>query len=303
MSRWFRPAVIALCAAPMVLATSSALAGDPVFEMISDGKGKKELLTYRPSKGDKQQVSIRIDMNQKMDMDGFSLPEMQMPGMITTMEAEVLDVTPDGNFQTSFLVTGARAEGTAQTPAEIVSAVDTALKEMSNVRFVSTLTSAGVVVASTSELPDDATPEMRKAYADMSRSMDQLGSVLPTTPVGIGASWKVTQALENNGMKVDQVSTYTLQERRGDLATLAVTVQQNGAPQKLEAAGMPPGTQAELKSLTGTATGTIRLDLTRVAPLLSELESKTQFSMNVRAGGQQQTMSTDMTLKMRMTGE
>lgn len=303
MSRWFRPAIIALCAAPALLATPAALAGEPVFEVISQGKGKKEALVYRPTAGDKQTVTVRIDMTQKMSMSGLDLPAMEMPGMVTVMDCEVLEVRPDGSFQTSFLVTEARAEGNDKTPPELVQAVGQALQDTANVRFVSTLSSAGVTLESRSELPEDASPQTVKAFEDMSRGVDQMSSVLPTVPVGIGATWKVTQQLENNGMTVDQVATYTLKERSGDIATIGVAVKQTAERQKLAAASLPPGSQAELLSLSGDATGTIQLDVTKPAPVLSELESKTAFSMEVRAGGQQQQMATDMTLKMRLTGE
>jgi hypothetical protein len=65
---------------------------------------------------------------------------------------------------------------------------------------------------------------MTQMFSDdaLKQSLEQSFRIYPETPVNIGDSWDVKQAIGMNGMSVDNLSTYTLKDVKDGVATLDI---------------------------------------------------------------------------------
>ena len=145
--------------------------------------------------------------------------------------------------------------------------------------------------------PPGASPDMSKQF---DKSMEYAGVPLPTEPVSKGAKWQVTQLVEEQGMKLTQITTYELQELNGNLATLAMTIEQKADAQQLSPAGLPPGATAELVSFNSSGSGTSQLNLSQLLPSQANIGLDMATQMKMSADGQNMEMSMKMDMQMDM---
>ena len=81
----------------------------PVIRLISAGQDPKSALRLQVTKGQKQFVSMTMDMEMKMSLKaGFPLPQQKLPGQKLTLGVTVNDFTATGDvtFETSIVEAG-----------------------------------------------------------------------------------------------------------------------------------------------------------------------------------------------------
>jgi hypothetical protein len=158
-----------------------------------------------------------------------------------------------------------------------------------------TMTDRGIVKSMKLDTAKIADPALQQILS--SSGLEKLSAPLPEEPVGVGARWEVTQTLVANGVRMVQIATYELVALDDSTATLAVTIAQSAAAQKLAPPGMPAGADVSLVGLTGSGTG--RVALTRGALVLyGDIGIMSKLTMDVSAEGQTQRLSTDTDMKV-----
>lgn len=93
---------------------------------------------------------------------------------------------------------------------------------------------------------------------------------LPNVPVGIGAVWEVRRSLRIWSAQVTQVTRYELKDRQGDRLRVAITVQQNAAPQ---VADLNPKLEMHVRGYELRASGQALVDLSVPLALEASMES------------------------------
>ena len=101
-----------------------------------------------------------------------------------------------------------------------------------------------------------------------------LGAVvpLPDEPVGVGATWEVKSVLRLGTATIQQLGRYRLVAADADRLTVEVLVRRIGEPQAADAAGLPPGSIAELVGLFREAKGTLTVSTGDGLPLGGTLD-------------------------------
>jgi hypothetical protein len=151
----------------------------------------------------------------------------------------------------------------------------------------------------TMELPPTIDPQMRQTLENTMQGMDQMSSPLPDEAVGIGAKWELYQQVEQNGMKVDQVTLFELVALEGDKGRLTATVTQKAGQQAINAPGMM-GATAELLKLSSAGSGTIEFDLNHLVPM-SSIAISSDYSVKVDAMGQTQTLDAHLEMSINIS--
>jgi hypothetical protein len=286
--------VVALCSTP-------AFAGAIDLDLISSGSGTKEQLRLKPAVGSTQTMAMTMAMTVGMDIGGQTSPPQPTPPITVTMQAKVEDVAANGDISYEFSIVDASVGGSAALPAEMLAGMRAEMKKMVGMKGHAVITHQGITKEGSFEVPPGADPAMKKTYADMEKSMKQMGAPLPTQPVGIGATWKVTQAVKDQGMSLTNITTYELVERAGTVAKMKVVLKQMADPQALTPEGMPPGTTARLVSLDSNGTGTTSIDLAKILPGDANMAMNMNTKMAWAMGGQSMdvAMKLDMTMTMK----
>src|SRR5690606_18503892 len=158
-------------------------------------------------------------------------------------------ITAAGHIHTEFSRQKTAVLDEPRAPADLVAKLKTMLGTVTNLSGASVVTPRGVVKSATFNMPPDMNPEIQQTMDSMRQQMNQLAVPFPEEAVGAGAKWTVTQQLEQQNMKLQQVATWELAARHGEVIELATTIVQTAPPQAIEAPGMPPGAKVRLERL------------------------------------------------------
>lgn len=273
--------------------------GDDVkVSLLEAGAEPRQALRLKLAKGSSMTAEMIMKMAMKMNLNGMQPPEVPLPPTRMLMKMDVTDAAAD-LFNYTFEVTEAAPMETPGVQPMVMEAMQTALKGTVGLKGKGAVDARGMNKGASFELPPNMDPQTRQLMDGMRDAVGRMSAPLPLEAVGVGGKWKVDQALEQNGMKINQTATYTVTGIAGDQVQLSVEVAMDAPAQEVKAPGMPPGAKMLLESMTGKGTGKTTLNLTRLLPDLAEVSVDTAMKSQVEAMGQKQNMSMDM--KMDVT--
>ena len=100
-------------------------------------------------------------------------------------------------------------------------------------------------------------------------------------------------------MKINQATTYELVSVEGDLLTVKSTVTQSASNQKVQSPAMP-ALKLDLKQMAGTGNSEVKVHLAQLLILQGTIDSHTELSMEMDAGGQKQPVTDKTDLNVRV---
>ncbi len=266
--------------------------------LIEAGAEPRQTLRLKLVKGASMTAEMLMTMQMKMNLNGMQPPEVALPPTRMLMKMDVTDAA-DNLFNYTFEVTEAAPVATEGVQPMVMEAMTTALKGAVGLKGKGAVDARGMNQGASFELPAAMDPQTRQLMDGMRDAVGRMSAPLPEEAIGVGGKWKVDQALEQNGMKINQSATYTITGIEGDVLQLSVDVAMDAPAQEVKAPGMPAGAKMLLESMIGKGTGKTTLNLTRLLPDLAEVNVDTAMKSQVEAMGQKQNMSMDM--KMGVT--
>ncbi len=280
-----------------LVAPQSAWAEEPTIKLLDAGSGDKIELRVGPKKGAKESFEMLMDMDMAMDMGGMGKIPQKLPQMKMVMNATVTDVTSDGIHYDFEL-----AEATVDKEADpmMVSTIQTELDKMVGTKGKVVVSTRGVTQSAKIEAPEGTSTEELAQFDNMQKSMNHASAPFPEEAVGVGAKWTVSSDLKENGIQMTQVVTYTLEKIEGRTVTLSTALVQNAENQPVAADSLPPGSEATLKSIESTGTGSSVIDLDHLFPTKGELAHDMNTRMEVSMQGQKMDLGMDMKLALTM---
>ncbi len=281
---------------------AAAAASGPTVTLVDAGSDPKRALRLKPKAGDTQAASMVMNMDMKMGMGGQKMP-MKLPGMKMNMSVKVDSVNKAGDATYGFKLDSVDVVARDGVDPGVVTAMKQGINGLVGMAGKATVTSRGYATAGELQMPAGANPQMKQMVDSFKQSMDQMSIPLPEEPVGVGAKWKVVQAIDQNGMKIAQTATFEVVKIDGDKVDTKFSLAQTAAPQKIDSKDMPAGADARLKSLKGSGTGTTTFNLAKVMPEASDMTVKSSVSMSMKMGNQEQAMDMDMDVQMIMTSK
>jgi hypothetical protein len=260
----------------------------PDLQIVSAGNEPRRVLRYQAPKGTKQQLEIAVDVELTAgDMGG------PMPTIAMTLALEVQDVLPTGVRLRSTVV-DATARDRDETRV-IPEALSGPLALLKGIVLTTTMTPNGRLYGTKldpgkKQIPDSAKSQL----AALTTSFDQLMMPLPDEAVGVGAVWRNSKPLEQNGLKMIAVNSVALTGIDGDKITFEIDTQVHGDDQTIQQGEL----SVDIKDVTGTGSGKGSIDL-RTLALTSELA--TEFRSAMQAGGEGSATPMKMGIITRVT--
>ena len=246
------------------LAAEGAKASTPKIEIVSTGQGDKRELRFTPQVGSTQTVDFTMAMSMKMD--GPIPMDMDLPGMRLGMKTTVTKVSDDVITYDIEIVDAGVAE---DADPNMKAMVEQQTQTMVGTKGTVTIDPTGKIQSSQFTAPPNAPPDI---VNNLQQSMDGSNVALPDQAVGTGASWTRSETLEENGVIVSQVTTYTVKELTDKGVLLGVSVKQSGNTGPIDDPTLPEGATATIDEFAGKGEGTTRYAFSH--PMISESDLK-----------------------------
>ena len=250
-------------------------------------------LRFHTEVGDTEAMVMTQNITMAVTMGGQSAPPMAMPAFHTHLRMRTTHVDADGAMRREFEVTDLRVDEGHPLSARLQAELD----PLRQLRGWDVIDARGRMVATAYDIPENASPQLRRSLERTQDMMRQLSPPLPEEPVGVGARWRSVSRIEAT-MSMTQSTIYTLEERDGERIRLRIEVEQTADPQQV--ASDQPGVRVDLVSLAGTARGVSSLRLNAMAPQY-EGTASIRLDMKTQAEGQpEQPFLMEMDLSFRI---
>jgi hypothetical protein len=264
------------------------------FEAITPGAEPRQVLRYKPVANTKEVATMTLDMDMKMVFSGTTIPT-KLPSTVMKMETTVTKVDANGDIHYQFRYLDADVKGNASLPGSAINAMRSQMKKLVGLNGTFVVSDRGQLKSSNFQIPKTVDETTRGMLEQMSQSLEQFSSALPSDAVGKGAKWRIVQPLQISGINMVQTSTYELVGVQDGVMTLKTTVAQSANPQVLKQSGLPANVTMQLNSMSSTGQGETVVRLDRLLPTKAALSISSQSEMEVKSTrqGTPMTVSTD----------
>jgi hypothetical protein len=258
----------------------------PDLEIVSAGNEPRQLLRYRVGKDVQQRLELSITVS--LDAGEVGAP---MPTIVLTLAYGVDAVMPSGQMALHGTIEGIRAIETegSQVPA---AAMNGPLATLAGLTIYSVLSPNGRITGSRLDTRGKTVaPELEAQLQSLIRSFESTMMALPDEPVGVGAVWRNSRPVDQNGMKLKAVNSVTVRAIKGDVIEYTLDTDIHGADQSVTQQDVT----IEIKDIVGSGAGKGSIDLGTLA-VTSELAAELRSRMKAAAHDQD---ATSMTMRTR----
>ena len=274
-------------------------AGTTQLKLLEPGAEPRKVLRLHPKPGDKQTLVLTMKMAKDTRLGEMQTPAIKMPVMTLTLDAIVKAVSAEGDISYETHISDA---GIAEDPdvlPQVAELVKSSLGSVKGMSGTCTTSNRGLNKSTDIKLPAGAAPQTRQTMGQMKDAFAQMTLPLPEESIGPGAKWEVKMPLESQGMKINQAATYELVSVEGDLLTVKSTVTQSASNQKVQSPAMP-ALKLDLKQMAGTGNSEVKVNLAQLMISQGMIDSHTELSMEMDAGGQKQPVTDKTDLNVRV---
>lgn len=264
------------------------------LKLLNTGTEPKQQLRLRPAENTKQTAQMTMLIDMEMSVGGQTQPVPDPPSIQMTMESNVTKVDANGDIHVNVSYLDSEVVADASTPPELVSAMQSQMKQLVGMSSSAILDSQGNTKQVNYNFPAGLDPNTKQMMEQMVNSIKQISLPLPSEPVGVGAKWQFPNSVSVNGMTLNPITACELVELKDNVATLQVSIEQQAAPQKFNPPGLPDGTSVDLKSFTSQGNGQVTIALNQILPIRSNMSVHTNMKMAVKDAASQQEMTIDM---------
>lgn len=259
---------------PAPAAVSAPKLDTDAIQLVAPGAEPRHVVRYQLVKGTTATIEMALDTTLVSGGQGGA-----MPTMIFELDMRVEDVASNGSYRFRSTITGVHARDRDGAKVQ-ASQVDGKLDAMSGVAIVGTLATDGQISDARVELGGKTVPDTLAAQlASLAQSMHHIATPLPSEPIGVGAVWKTTRDIDENGLKASSISTVTVRAIDDHTLTLDTASELHGADQQIT----QQNTTIAVSQIGGSGSGHAVVDVSKLA-MNAELESS--FHANMKAMGQ-----------------
>ena len=292
------------------LAQASALAADGAkaesggtqVKLLEAGTEPRKVLRLHPKEGDKQSIIMTMKMAMDMKMGEMQNPPMKLPVMKMTMDATVKSISPDGDISYDIVLSDATIVEDSDVVPQVAEAMKKSIAGVKGLTGNGIISSRGLNKSSDIKVPAGVDPQARQTIEQLKDSVSKITTPLPEEAVGPGAKWQAKMPVKSQGMVIDQTITYELVSIEDERITTRLQLEQHAANQKVQNPSMP-NVKLDLVKMTGNGTGTATLDQSRIVPAEGTLDTHSELSMSMNAGGQKQAMTMKVDLNLQIEGK
>nr|MCU0617577.1 hypothetical protein [Gemmatimonadaceae bacterium] len=178
-------------------ATTPAASPSAGVTLLDAGAAPRRALRYTFTKGASETISMRQQI--------MALPAQTIPAKLMNTKVDVTDGAANGDAEVRVELVRVDLDTVGANPM-MVAQMRPALAPLNGVSMTYRIAPNGQVANLV--FSANTPPEVQAAQA--LGSTEQLSVALPTEPVGVGARWKATRAVQQNGLTLQQEMEYTV---------------------------------------------------------------------------------------------
>jgi hypothetical protein len=272
----------------------------PVVTLLEAGAAPHQPLRLRPEIGVPQAIDMTVSIRSSQTTGGEPMVSQKAPTMRYSMKALVKEIRDNGDFVYEFEYTGVDVVAEEGVDPSMAQMMKHALQMIVGLRGIGVMSDRGFTRSVEFEGRDEMGPVLRQSIESVEQSMQQLVSPFPAEPVGVGASWKVTGAVDQQGITIRQTAILHLAATDGERIEIKVELLHEADPQPLQAPGLPPGASLNIKSYVARGGTEATMRMNRLFPVVSTVAMTSDATLVVDYGVMQQEVvqRTEMTSTM-----
>ncbi len=289
------PAASAGAKTPPTGSAGKAGASGTEVKLLSPGAAPRHKLRYRLAQGKIEKFKLTSATSMTIHLAGRAMPAPAIPTLEMLATIQVGSVSPDGVAKRDLRIQKVQLANPDKVPSAVRHSVEDSLGEMAKLKGHDEIDSRGRLLTSkldTSGLDDGQVKQMMQA---MATAFGEVSAPFPAEAVGKGARWQVSTEVEQMGMKMKQVATYTLEKLDGDHGTTRIELEQSAPGSRIQIPGVPLNVDSELLGMSGTGKGEIQFDLTHSLPE-GHIQTQSHVKVRTKMAGRSQDTQMDMDL-------
>ncbi|MGB7445195.1 MAG: DUF6263 family protein [Coleofasciculaceae cyanobacterium] len=252
----------------------------PQLELLDPGTEAKQELRFQPAVNAKQTAIMVMDMDLTISIAGNSTPKVNLPATEMTMETVVTKVDDNGDIHYQFSYTDVDLVGDESVRPEVREVMREQIRKVIGLSGSVVIDNRGQTKTVNIVVPENIDESTKQMVEQISDSLKQISSPVPSQAVGVGAKWRVSSALNLRGISLSQIATYKLVSLNDDVATLEISIEQEAPQQNISLPGIPNGINLTLQSLDAQGQGQLKMSLNQLMPVSYDfsLLSNTEMS-------------------------
>jgi hypothetical protein len=283
--------------APSTAATSTT----SKLELLNPGVEPRRELRFRPAVNSKQTMTMTMGMSMGMSMGEMTMPKMALPKVVLKIDLNVTAVDPSGDIHYTFAYSDIQAIADKDTPPESIAAMQKSFKTLVGYKGDMVVTSMGKFKSKNMSIPPNVDPILKKTLEQLSKSMEQVSTVLPMEMLGVGAKWRVTNSLKVTNIQMNQSASYEILKMDDRGMTIQTKINQSAPPQNFQIPGMDTKAKVKLNSLISTGEGRYVLRFDSLLPVEGRLLLNTDSNMSVQTDPKEEPMNVLSKLAIDLT--
>lgn len=255
--------------------------------VVAPGAAPLHTLRYAVPKGTKTTLEMSIDWKVTAGEITSALPTI-----VETLELACDDVAADGTMKLHAKVLDATAHERADSQVQPGS-IGSMLEPLKGATLSLSLSPDGRV-SQTAVAPGakPLAPQVDEQMKALAASFQQLAMSLPTAPVGVGAKWRTSRKLQQNGLALTTVTTVDVTSLDATTVGYTLTSEVHGADQTVTQSGM----SVDMKDVSGTAQGKGTIDLAK-GVTTGELHFDLHSQMSAAGSATPMRVQSDLTIR------
>jgi hypothetical protein len=258
--------------------------------VLDEGAEPKFKLQYAIPEGSKQTLDMVLDMTMAMGGAGLGGGDIVMPRIIMVTDVEIPKVNGDGGMEMVMTTTDIQLEDRPGSMSGMSGMLQSEMDGIRGMKMTATLMPNG----KTRNMKVDeksVSASVREQMKQTEQMVDQMTTILPDVPVGVGARWRVEQTVQQQGMKVNLIATYEVLEVSQGGAKIKSDIEMSAPEQTIEQNGV----KVKLETMNGAGTATSTLDFKK---MVESVEADLKMDMRMSAMGQ--VVTADMGMQMQI---
>ncbi len=241
----------------------------PDLQLVSAGNEPRRVLRYHAAAGSVQKLGVRIAVELTAGEMGGPMPTLGL-----SMSYAVTAVLPTGQMTLRATIDKVSAN---DTPGSKVPAAALAgpLETLQGLAITSVLSPNGRLTGSKLDSGTKTlAPELQQQIQSLIASFESTMMALPDEAVGVGAVWRNSRPVEQNGLKLVAINSVSLTAIKGDVIEYTIDTDIHGQDQSTT----QDGVTIEVKDIIGNGGGKGSIDLGKLA-ITSELAAEFRSEM------------------------
>jgi hypothetical protein len=261
------------------------------YELLDAGDGQLEVLRFVPTLGQVEDIALTMSMRMQITGPGVAPIVQNLPPLRQINRVQTTSLG-DGRIEAKIACEGFSVDGAAAMMQASIAQIR---------GFEQTLVYAdrGGVIEGNLAIPEDTSAQLAQTFETMRQTFEQVMVRFPEPGVGVGATWRQTRGLDNNGIELEQTSQFEIVARDGDLLTLDMQVTQRPLTDKFTPPNKPGG-EVSLLQFDSRGGGRIVYDLAQLMPISARTRIATELTIEATIAGRSQQLTTKIDIELTL---